>query len=408
MKLAIYTECVSPHQLPMAKEVARMLGADNFCNIYDHPLKQERIDMGWDPSVREKWEFIASNDTSKANEIIGSAEVLISSSRNLSLFKHRSKRGLLTIYYGERWFKPRLGMWRLFLPSYFRMAWQFVKLLTSRDNVLYFPMGIHAAWDMARLCGLMNGDLRCLFRAPKLEFERKPGGRIWVQDEPRNIQNTRKYCLDKMRMWGYFVESSKLKGKSLELGNGLVNGGQSLVASEKGSVSSAFEAMECGSEGVKVLWVGRLLRWKRVDTIIKAVGECAKSRKITLDIYGIGPEEAKLKKLAMRYGDVIKFYPPVAINEVRKLMREHDVYVLSSNAYEGWGAVVSEAIEEGMAVIGTYEAGSSGTVLPESNLFHVGDWQKLQYILRRGPKLVDAKVWSAVSFAKALLKDTFT
>ena len=62
---------------------------------------------------------------------------------------------------------------------------------------------------------------------------------------------------------------------------------------------------------------------------------------------------------------------PVA--EVRAFMRSHEVYVLPSNAYEGWGAVVSEALEEGMEVLGTYEAGSSATVLPQENLFHAGD-----------------------------------
>ena len=154
---------------------------------------------------------------------------------------------------------------------------------------------------------------------------------------------------------------------------------------------------------MKVLWVGRLLKWKRVDTIIKAVGECSKSKKITLDVYGFGPEEAKLKRLASKYGDVIKFYPPVPINEVRKLMQEHDVYVLSSNGYEGWGAVVSEALEEGMKVIGTYEAGSCATILPESNLFHAGDWRRLKELLEGDVERVGIEPWTAKSAAEVLL-----
>ena len=58
-------------------------------------------------------------------------------------------------------------------------------------------------------------------------------------------------------------------------------------------------------------------------------------------------------------------------------MRSNDVYVLASNAHEGWGAVVSEALEEGMEVFGTYEAGSSATMLPKENLFSAGDWKTL-------------------------------
>jgi hypothetical protein len=140
------------------------------------------------------------------------------------------------------------------------MARRIATLLNESENFYYLPMGIHAARDMARLCGFMNGDWKCLFRAPKLDFERKPGGEIWVSDAQRNVQNSRKYCLDKMRMWGYFVEEG-FGDRGLELG-----------------------VKECGSEVLKVLWAGRLLKYKRVDTIIKAVGECAKSKKITIDI----------------------------------------------------------------------------------------------------------------------------
>ena len=131
----------------------------------------------------------------------------------------------------------------------------------------------------------------------------------------------------------------------------------------------------------RVLWVGRLLNWKRVDTIICAVGELAKGRSssmaITLDIYGAGPEEARLKGLAAKYGDAVAFHPPVTMADVRELMRRHDVYVLASNLCEGWGAVVPEALEEGMLVLGTYEAGASAALLPQENLFHSGDWKGL-------------------------------
>jgi hypothetical protein len=44
---------------------------------------------------------------------------------------------------------------------------------------------------------------------------------------------------------------------------------------------------------------------------------------------------------------------------------------------------VSEALEEGMHVLGTYEAGSSATMLPEADLFHAGDWRRLQRLLGR-------------------------
>jgi glycosyltransferase involved in cell wall biosynthesis len=199
--------------------------------------------------------------------------------------------------------------------------------------------------------------------------------------------------IDKMRMWGYYVESSKKDAISVR------------------------KAKNTTGKVVRILWVGRLLAWKRVDTIIRAVGEFANMKcedvslpEITLDIYGSGPLETSLKKMAVQYGDIVKFHPPIPIDEVRKLMREHDVYVLASNGYEGWGAVVSEAIEEGMTVLGTYEAGSSATILPEGSLFHTGDWRALKKLLsgiscKTMENYVNgnyASLWTAEAGAKAL------
>lgn len=89
-------------------------------------------------------------------------------------------------------------------------------------------------------------------------------------------------------------------------------------------------------------------------------------------------------------------------------MRSHEVYVLPSNAYEGWGAVVSEALEEGMEVLGTYEAGSSATVLPQENLSHAGDWRTLRdklvrYAETRQRRCQGIGMWSAKQAAAKLL-----
>ena len=83
-------------------------------------------------------------------------------------------------------------------------------------------------------------------------------------------------------------------------------------------------------------------------------------------------------------------------------MRNHDVYVLASNAYEGWGAVVSEALEEGMKVVGTYEAGSSATILPKECLFHAGEWKRLLESLQNGVHGVGIGEWTAANASKVL------
>ena len=399
MTLALYANTVSPHQLPLAREMVSRLGAENYRYIYTDKLTPERVNLGWDVSGAS---WLMHYSSPGAAEWLRDADVvMMQHHRDWNLLEDRLSRGKTCLYPSERWFKPCLGMLRLLWPRYFMMARRFVRMLERYDRLLYLPQGIHAARDMARLCGLMHGDLRCLFRVPRLEFERQPGGRIFLTQSSREAEKQRgsKYCLEKMRMWGYFVEGSKVRG----------------FESSKVNLQTFKPS---NSQTLKVLWVGRLLKLKRVDDIIRAIGELSRSSNprlttndyrltTTLDIYGTGPEEGRLKKMAAKYGDVIKFHPPVAIGEVRKLMREHDVYVFASDAHDGWGAVVSEALEEGMNVIGTYEAGSSATMLPKERLFHAGDWRALADLLAKEAKgeLAECGIgeWTAEKAAERLL-----
>ncbi len=80
---------------------------------------------------------------------------------------------------------------------------------------------------------------------------------------------------------------------------------------------------------------------------------------------------------------------PIGIHAVRDLMRAHDIYVLPSDGGEGWGAVVSEALTEGMKVLGTVDAGSSATILPPTHLFKAGDVKRLKVLLQSEIPLVN-------------------
>ena len=354
LKIVLYTNTVSPHQLPIARELAAMAGAENFKYVYVDAVDKDHGPLGWKIDM-PVWCIHA--ECGCAGEWLENADLLLSGLRCFDLFERRGKKGLRSFYMTERWLKPPVGIARLLHPRYFGYARRFCELMSS-GAVMGLPIGIHAARDMARLCGLMHGNLRCLFSAPDVDFERKACGRIFSRAE-REGHIEKIYSFDKMRMWGYFVEK----------GRGTRNDGEKETQ-------------------ISVLWVGRLLKLKRVDTIIHAVGElytgsmCSTQPEISLDIYGTGPEENRLKRIAAKYGEAVKFHSAVSIGEVRQLMQEHDVYVLSSNGYEGWGAVVNEALEEGMRVIGTYEAGASSTMLPDDCLFHSGDWKRLQNLLQ--------------------------
>ena len=145
-----------------------------------------------------------------------------------------------------------------------------------------------------------------------------------------------------------------------------------------------------------------MLDWKRIDTVIKVVKG---DERFQLTLLGDGEEKVRLVRLA---GDApnIEFHDPEDLPGVRRMMREHDILILSSSIREGWGAVVSEALEEGMKVVGTYEAGSSSTVLPDTNLFHAGDINGLRRVLlSRKIVVVSPEAWSAKHAAEVFIKD---
>ena len=320
MTIALYTNIVSPHQLPLARELVRRVGAENYRYVYAEPFHAERAKMGWGDE-QEPWILSERAQSAEARQWLETCDVLICCLRDLDLVEHRCKNGFLTFYYSERWFKPPIGRLRMLVPAYRRMALRFRSLTATYPCFRLLPIGVHAQRDFVRL-GI----------AP-----------------------------EKMTTWGYFVTPSR-----------------------RDHSSRPADARTDG-RALRVLWVGRLLALKRVDTLFKASAAAAKKIPLELTIVGDGPERPRLEKLAHRlfakHPESLRFGHSVPIARVRELMAENDVYVLPSNAYEGWGAVVSEALEEGMPVLGTREAGSCATILPRERLFHCGDARALAQLL---------------------------
>lgn len=193
-------------------------------------------------------------------------------------------------------------------------------------------------------------------------------------------------------LWGYCVAPSATDPDRLSADP---------CVSREASVPAEPSAGENGVEcRLNVLWVGRMLRWKHADTVIRAAALLLKEgHSVRLTLVGQGPEERRLRQLA---ASVAGRYPParvsggedreavavlrsVPIADVRSMMRKSDVYVLASDGAEGWGAVVNEALEEGCPVVATHESGAGATLIRHGEnglLFKAGDVHGLAANLR--------------------------
>jgi glycosyltransferase involved in cell wall biosynthesis len=172
----------------------------------------------------------------------------------------------------------------------------------------------------------------------------------------------------------------------------------------------------------RILWAGRMIRLKHVEDLIRAFADLTKKRLgARLTLVGDGPERERLVRLAhARLADgTYQFLPPTSPAGIRALMRRSDVYVLMSNGYEGWGAVIPEAMAEGCAVAASTETGAGASLIDDKingRLFRCGDWKRLADILgqmvsdpgcrrrlaRAGKGTVD-ELWSPATAAERFL-----
>ena len=383
MTLAVYTVMASPHVLPFIDEIRRQYAGIEIKYITRgfvglRPTEKIKIKIGWDDFDKLDYVLRAADDWELTWKILRECDILLCSFREIDLFEERTSKGKLTYYFGERWLRPydlvklnclsgavrlnlRLpGICRVVLPSFWIMVRRIVRLL-NQSNFVLLPIGLYAACDIVRLRHLARGNWKSLFRCPQVSIERRLFAPI---DRCPQI-----------RLWAYFVSPSE-SGKMTDV---------------------------CGGQGLPILllWVGRIIECKRVDTIVRAVKGDERYR---LTILGDGEEKHRLVRLIGDANNIV-FHKQTDLAGVRRLMRAHDILILSSSSCEGWGAVASEALEEGMKVVGTYEAGSTATVLPESNLFHAGDVRGLKRVLGGALQQVDPQNWSAARAAALFLKD---
>lgn len=124
-------------------------------------------------------------------------------------------------------------------------------------------------------------------------------------------------------------------------------------------------------ELLKVLYVGALEPRKNVKSLLQAVKEMPK--KVELTIAGDGPEMQMLKDEMPE----ATFLGSVKMQEVPRLMSEHDVLVLPS-WHDGWGAVITEARLVGTVAVCTNECGASRIA---DYAFKAGDVKSMARIL---------------------------
>lgn len=120
----------------------------------------------------------------------------------------------------------------------------------------------------------------------------------------------------------------------------------------------------------KILFLGRIIKRKGCDILIKAFDNVYKGNKnICLIIGGEGPDLERCKKIArsLKSYNNIYFIGKIQPSKRAFYYRMADVFVLPSYAYHGtveaWGLTVNESMEQGTPVIATNAVGAAYDLL---------------------------------------------
>ncbi len=134
----------------------------------------------------------------------------------------------------------------------------------------------------------------------------------------------------------------------------------------------------------EILYVGQLIPRKRVDLLLEAFSQLDMPS-ARLRIIGQGSEARSLHQLASRLGvaERVHFSPGMPNAETVAAMAAADVLVLPSR-FDGWGAVVNEALMVGTPVVCSNRCGASDVIENGRNgyVFEAGSVPALRERLR--------------------------
>lgn len=151
---------------------------------------------------------------------------------------------------------------------------------------------------------------------------------------------------------------------------------------------------------LRVLFVGRLSKVKRVDIIIKAMKKY--EGKYVLTIVGDGEENQKLHFLTKELDieDNIKFAGKVRPGEVKEFMADNDILIMNS-VLEGKPMTIIEALSYGMPIITTPVGGIPDLVKEYENaIFTNGTEEDIVVALKKITERYEVFSYGAISTSR--------
>ena len=304
MKLAIVSNYINHHQIPLANELYRRLG-DDFAFIQTMEMEKDRVQMGWMSEVENiPYLKLFYEDEENCKKIIMDFDIVVFGGvEDESYIKPRLNAGKTVIRSSERLYRE--GQWKSISPRGRKKKWE--------DHTQYRDKNVYLLCDGAYVAS----DFNIVKAYPNKKFS-----------------------------WGYFPAIYK-KDKT------------ELLSGKK-----HFD--ENGSRQINILWSGRFLKLKHPEYAVRIATDLKKSGiPFHLNMIGAGDLDEELRTYVKKNGldDCVTFRGFLSPAKVRGEMDKADIFLFTSDYREGWGAVLNESMNSGCAVVACAGIGAVPTLL---------------------------------------------
>jgi glycosyltransferase involved in cell wall biosynthesis len=305
-KLVFYSVFLNHHQARVADELYKRLG-DGYVFVELVKCRESKgctEDFSGRPYLLRAWESSASYQ--QAMEYARTAEVcVLSGIWSLPFERERLKRNLLTLDMSERPLK--LGLINIISK---------MNLMT----ILYFCAG---------------------------NWWHKPFYKLCCSAYTKPDYNRMGMFKHKCYKWGYFTQ-----------------------VAEDFDVEASIQ--DTSMSGVtSLMWCARFLTLKHPEVVVEMAARLkAKGYRFVVDIYGDECVPAKFEKTypkkrlreliqRLEVEDCVHLKGNLPNGQILQEMRQHSIFLFTSNSREGWGAVANESMANGCALVASDAIGST-------------------------------------------------
>lgn len=326
MKIVFVSNYINHHQIPFCNAMYQRLNGE-FYFLQTEPMEEERVRMGWKQETELPYLKLQYEEPELCRQLLLDCDVvLFGGCEQESLIQERLEQKKPVVRMSERLYKS--GQWKAISPRGLRRKYL--------DHTRYRKEQVYL------LCcgGYVASDFHMVRAYP-----------------------------GKMYRWGYFP------------------------AVKEYDIDKLLES-KAGNRGEipRILWAGRFIWWKNPQVPI-LVADYLRKKGIAfqLEMIGGGELEKTIRELIVKTGleDCVTLSGYLKPEEVRSRMEQADVYLLTSNREEGWGAVVNEAMNSGCAVAANHMAGAVPYLIQHGENGFIYEDEKTQQLCEMVERLLE-------------------